>query len=293
MFRRTLIPLAALGLVLAACATAGTTSQRGAIPVPAPVAVDGQSREQLGVTTPDQAKAGPAQNGTGVLGVYFQSDKVLILTAQLQLRSSDPWSMGDRVQQIAYGLGGDVVASSQSGNGDEKAATVTIRVPNERFNDALAQIKGLGDELVTAQVNGEDRTEQYIDLNARLTAKQAEESRYLALLARADKLEDILRIDEVLSNVRAQIEQLQGQLNALRNHSTMATITTTIATSLLGPKPLETTWQPARTFQAATAALASLFRVFGDVAIWALVWIWVPALAIAILLALGRVRRPA
>lgn len=56
--------------------------------------------------------------------------------------------------------------------------------------------KGIADvEVARVDVKGEDRTEQFIDLEARLKAKQAEEQRYLALLARAEKIDDILKID--------------------------------------------------------------------------------------------------
>lgn len=214
----------------------------------------------------------------GVLGVRFQSERVLVLNANLDLRAPDPWSATDRIQSIALGLGGDVVAVSQVGRGDDRSANVTVRVPNERFSDALAQMKGLdGVEVVSAQVKGEDRTEQFIDLDARLKAKQLEEQRYLALLARAEKIDDVLKIDQVLSNVRAQIEQLTGQLNALKARSSMATISASVSTlSAPAPKPNPTGWQPSRTFQAALASLGYFLTGFADLLIWGVVWFGLP-----------------
>ncbi len=287
-------------LAFAAAAAAFIAACSGGASAPlGPVGESGAARGVPAVApqpAPDQQKArtgeAPKQDNTNVLGVRFQSDRVLVLTAQLQFRASDPWSASDRVQRIGLGLGGDVVGVSQSGGGDNKAATVTIRVPNDRFNDALDQIKGIDTvELVSAQVTGEDKTEQFIDLDARLKAKQQEESRYLALLARADKIDDILKIDQVLSQVRAQIEQLQGQLNALKTRSAMATIAVSIATMppTISPKP-ESGWQPTKTFEAATTALLSLLRVFADVAIWAFVWLWLPLLGLGLVFALSRGR---
>jgi hypothetical protein len=209
------------------------------------------------------------------------------------MRAQDPWATADRVQSIAMGMGGDVVNVAQSGQGDQRSAAVTVRVPKDRFNDALNQLKSIPDiEVNTAQVKGEDRTEQFVDLEARLKAKQAEEQRYVALLARAQTIEEILRIDQVLSNVRVQIEQLTGQLNSLRNRSAMSTITVSIAALLVTP-PTEA-WQPLKTFQAALNSVANVFRVLGDVLIWALVWAWLPVLLFIAATFAARVRtRPA
>jgi len=171
-----------------------------------------------------------------------------------------------------------------------------VRVPNERFQDALSQIRGIADvEVRNAKVTGEDRTEQFIDLEARLKAKQAEEQRYLALLSRANTIDEILKIDQVLSGVRAQIEQLQGQLNFLKNRSTMATVTVSVATLTGAPSQLpKDAWQPQRTFEAAIATLLAFMRVVGDALIWALVWAWLPVILILAAGAVLRVRsRPA
>lgn len=91
--------------------------------------------------------------------------------------------------------------------------------------------------------------------------------------------------------MRAQIEQLQGQLNALKNRSSLATITVGIGPLGLSQQPPQTGWQPARTFQAATAALGGFLQRIADLAIWMLVWIWVPALALGFAVALGRLVR--
>lgn len=276
-------------LLLAACAGTGasapqTLSRGGPAEAPAPM-----PPTAVGGSTEDAAKQSTLSSG--VLGVRFQSDRVLILTAQLHLSAGDPWQISDRVQSLALSFGGEVIGVTQSGKGDQRSATVTVRVPNDRFNDALAQIKTLeGSELETAQVSGEDRTEQFIDLDARLKAKQQEEARYLALLARAEQIDDILKIDQVLSNVRTQIEQLQGQLNALKNRSAMATISVSVSSAAALPGVPDSGWQPARTFQAATAALLSTIRVFADAAIWAFVWLWVPLLGLGLVLALSRAR---
>ena len=291
---RARLAFAALVTGLAVACAGATTGPAGVAPAQPPAGQAGRGELQYGAPA-DAAKGGQGGGlNSGVLGVLYQSDKVLVLTAQLQLRSADPWAVSQHIQQIAKGVNGDVIGVNQSGTGDTKSATVTVRVPNDAFDGVLAQIRAIeGADLQSAQMSGEDKTEQFIDLDARLKAKQQEEARYLTLLAKANTVDDILKVDQVLSNVRAQIEQLQGQLNALKNRSSMATITASISTAAALPTPIDTGWQPQRTFQAAVAALGGFLRVFADVAIWAVVWSWLPVLVLGALFVLSRRMRPA
>ena len=87
-------------------------------------------------------------------------------------------------------------------------------------------------------MDGKDVTDQFVDLKARLAAKQAEELRYNALLTRAATIDEILKIDAALSNVRTQIEQLQGQVNSIASRTQFSVITMSItpaATPIVTP----------------------------------------------------------
>ena len=133
------------------------------------------------------------------------------------------------------------------------------------------------------------------DRSVILTAKQSEEQRYLALIARASTIDEILKIDASLSNVRTQIEQLTGQINSIKSRTDFSTIVLTVspAAVLPGEQP-SSGWDPAKTFTRALAALGTMLRVFADFGIWLLVFGWIPLLALALVLVATRVRsRPA
>lgn len=280
-------------LLLAACSGAGTTSSapgQGGGTTPANVAV--------GKPAPADA-AGTTTNGSvGTNGVpipqAFDVTRSVILTANVSMRSDDPWVTADKAQAIALTLGGDVIGVSQSGGKDNHLASLTMRVPSDRFTEALRQIRGLDGEVVSSTVDGKDVTDQFVDLKARLTAKQAEEQRYNALLTRAATIDEILKIDVALSSVRTQIEQLQGQVNSIASRTQFSTITMSItpavAVSVTPPGPA---WDPARTVAAALTALALMLRGFADLAIWLLVFGWIPLLVLAVLLIATRGRRTA
>ena len=294
--RRLFLALLAIGLV-SACSSA-------AMPASAPAgSVDRQQGAPLGETAArgvpltDQTagKPGSAPQPGGIpVPAALDPTRALILTASISMRASDPWAAADRAQAIATGVGGDVMSLSQSGSGEQRAASMTLRVPADKFNDTLRALRSLsGVEVLSSNVDSKDVTEQFVDLEARLRAKQAEETRYLALLARADKIEDILRIDQSLNAVRTQIEQLTGQLNSMKSRTTFSTISLSIQPAGAIPPGDPRVYDPSKTVERAVAALGLMLRVAADLAIWLLVLGWLPLLVLGAAFAALRSRRQA
>src|SRR2546422_26913 len=179
-----------------------------------------------------------------------------------------------------------------SASGDDRRANLTIRVPALRFDDALNQIKQLEGEVATSNVDTKDVTDQFVDLQARLGAKQSEEQRYLALLNRANTIDEILKVDASLANVRTQVEQLTAQINGIKSRTEFSTIV--LSVTPLTPAPIDNTvkgWDPAKTLARALAAFGALFQVFADLAIWALVFGFIPLVGLAIVAVATRGRR--
>jgi hypothetical protein len=279
-------------LLLAACSGVGTGATSSG-----PATLAGRGAADSAVSKPDSAVAvlAPAQSEAGSNGVpvpqAFDPTRAVILTANIAMKATDPWALSDKAQAVAAGVGGDVIGLSQSGSGDQRVASLVIRVPSERFADTLRQLRALDAEVVSSTVDGKDVTDQFVDLKARLTAKQAEEARYNALLARASTIDEILKIDSALSNVRTQIEQLQGQVNSISARTQFSTITVSIGPAIAPVGTTPSTWDPAKTVALAFATLTAVLRGFADVAIWMLVFGWIPLLALAIALILTRGRR--
>jgi hypothetical protein len=287
--RKLALLIAAPLLFLAACSGAQsspTAQSRGGSEVgaPAPGAVDSAAGfSGNAASAPDK----------GIPTVVVSGDRNLILTAKIDMRSKDPWLTSDRAQAIASGLGGDVLNLSQSGTADSRSASLTIRVPSSRFGDALQQLKSLEGEVQTSGVSAQDVTDQFVDLQARLTAKQAEEQRYIAILNRANTIDEILKVDASLGSVRTQIEQLTAQINSIKQRTDFSTISMSIST--LSVLPGDTTtkaWDPAKTVGRALAALGAMMQVFADVVIWLVVFGWLPLIAFAVLIFAARMRRP-
>lgn len=291
MRHRTALILLVLAATLAsACSAAlqSSTSSRGSAPMPAASAAPANDAARSAFK--DQA-GGPASAQNGVPS-FANVGRDLILTANVSFRSKDPWATADQARAIAAGLGGDLLALSQTGSGDQKNALLTIRVPSDRFDEALSQIKKLDGEVLTSGVNAQDVTDQFVDVQARLGAQKAQEQQYLTILSRANTVDEILKVQSALSSTRMQIEQLQAQVNSMKGRIDYSTITMTISPFVTVVSEPAGTWDPSRTFAQALAALTALFHVVGDLAIWLLVFGWIPLIALALFfLAARRTRR--
>jgi len=286
---RVLAILVPVVLLAAACASVGQSSAPSA-------AGGGTAFGRTDQTTVDAAKGAPNAIPAPELGtsstIVTNPSRNLILTANVTMKSQDPWATADKARAIANGLGGDILAMSQTGQGENRSALVSVRVPSDRFDEALRQLKLLDGEVITSNVDAKDVTDQFTDLQARLVAKQAEEQRYLQLFPQAKTVDETLKIDAALGNVRTQIEQLQGQINLIKNRTDFSTITMAITPVVIVPANTGGTWDPAVTFAKAIAALSVFFKFAADLAIWLLVFGWIPLIALAIALAASRMRRP-
>ena len=289
--RKLLLASLALGLLVACSAASQPTSAGRAVGAPA-IGRDGAQSAELAKGAPAPGDQAATQPGSIPVPAALDPTRALILTASISMRAQDPWGAADRAQAVATSLGGDVMAMSQSGKGDDRHASLVLRVPAERFNDALRQLRALSDvEVLTSSVDSKDVTEQFVDLEARLRAKQAEEVRYLALLARAERIEDILRIDQALAQVRTQIEQLTGQVNSIKTRTTFSTISLSITPAGVLPPADPKVYDPTRTVERATLALGVMLRVVADLAIWTLVFGWIPLLVLGAAFGMQRMRK--
>lgn len=286
-----LVWLAPALLLLAACSTASAPVSSGGGTIAGGAPAYAVSKDAVAALAPGITN--PAPNGVPVPQA-FDPTRSVILTANIALKAADPWATADRAQSVATDLGGDVIGLNESGGKDDRVANLTLRVPSARFTEALRRLRTLEADVTSSTVNGQDVSDQFVDLKARLAAKQLEEQRYLALLNRPDnKVDDILKIDSVLANVRTQIEQLQGQVNSIEKRTQFSTITVSITSALVPPVATQGTWDPAKTVALALATLATVLRGLADITIWVLVFGWIPLLALAVMVVLTRGRRRA
>jgi hypothetical protein len=165
------------------------------------------------------------------------TDRKIIRNAELSLQTQDPIAGQQKIESIAESLGGFVVdtdvkhSNAINQSPPDTTITVSIRVPSVRFAQALDAIRGLGSRVIDEKETGQDVTEEYIDLEARIRTQKALESQFLEIMKRATKVSDALDVQREISEVRGEIERLEGRRRFLENKSSLSTIKVTLQTT--------------------------------------------------------------
>jgi hypothetical protein len=269
---KVVLGLAALSLiVLAGCA-------RGAAPAPMPreVAVEEVVVERE-VAVPAEAPAPPGVAHEAALAdLGSTTERMIIRTADLAVVVEDTETALTQIRGVATAMNG-YIANTNIWRADEQLrGTVTIRVPAESFDAAMDQIKDLAVEVERENVSGQDVTEEYTDLSARLRNLEATEEELLVLLTevreKTRKAEDVLAVHRELTNIRGQIEQVKGRMQYLERLTALATINVELIPE--EEKPIvEAGWQPLRTLREALRALVNTGQFLVDAAIWLVVFV--------------------
>lgn len=172
----------------------------------------------------------PMRDGSALSAVPIPGSTRVIKNADLQVEVEEGrfQEQFSRATAVAEELGGFVSSSQVSEHeGELNSGNLTMRVPADRFEAAVARLKELG-EVAGESRSGRDVTREFVDLEARLRQARTEEGFFVRLLDEADSISDLIQIQSQLSDVQLRIEQLQGQLNFLEDQTELSTITVRI-----------------------------------------------------------------
>jgi anti-sigma factor RsiW len=181
----------------------------------------------------------------------------VIRTGQMAIEVERYDAAASRLFAIAEGAGGFVADSSFSEEDGVPRGTFVLRVPAARFSEVVAQVEKLG-TVQRRQISGQDVTEEFIDLEARVRNLTRQEARLLALMDRATKIPDLLVIEGEVARVRGEIERLTGRLRFLANKVDLATVQAEVS-----QKPKKASggfWDFKRTLERVRAAFLSTVR---------------------------------
>ncbi len=156
------------------------------------------------------------------IGEMF-AERMVVYTARLGLKVDDVDASLEEINLIMVIHGGFI----SSVNTRDDRGSVAIRVPQSRFHDAIADIEELG-EVTTRDLQGEDVSEEYVDLGAQLITLQHQESRLYEIMEMGVNVEEVLRVERELERVRGKIESIQGRMNYLDSRVELSTITVSL-----------------------------------------------------------------
>ena len=225
-----------------------------------------------GGASPEEPAAQPAPDFDSVessgVDLYVQTqDRLVIENADMAIVVKDPKARMAEINALANELGGYVVSSNlyqsfTSFGVEVPEATIVIRVPSERLDEAMTRIKEDVVDIQYENRSGQDVTNIYIDLQAQLKAKQAAEAKLLEIMDQATRAEDVLAIYLQVQQVQTEIEQLKGQIQ----YYDESVATSSISVRLIaeeGTQPIEIgPWTPEGAAKEAIQDLIFFFQRF-------------------------------
>lgn len=211
------------------------------------------------------------------IGTQEEEHKV-VKTGHMTLEVESIADTMDKIAHMAEEMGGYVVSSDRREYENGIWGSICIRVPSEKFDRALVRLRQLALAVPYETRQARDVTEEYVDLEARLRNLRATEAQYLALLEKAENVEEMLMVQRELSNVREEIERIEGRIKYLEQTSEMALIEITLQQA----RPLAEPWSPSQVLKSALRGLVNFARGLAAVLIWMGIfcWAWIPPLAI-------------
>ena len=275
--RWKLLGALAVVLLLAGCASragiqsdAGTRIDAGSGSAGAIGAPAAQPPDVLGggkATTPETVAPLPSAASEGAVQ-GFADDAKIVKTGTLTLEVPKLDDALAAARAAIAGLGGYVSGTDEANDGDRTRATIVYRVPAARWDDALQRLRGLASKVVSEQTNAVEVTGQVLDLDARISNLRATESALQGIMARAVKISDVLDVQQQLTAVQGEIEQLSTQKAHLEDQAALGTLTVSYGV----PVPAVTTaregWDAGAEIDRAVASLVALLQGAASFGIW-------------------------
>ena len=223
---------------------------------------------------PGEEPAPPDQVGQLV------DDAKIVRTGTIELQVPDVTGALTSARDGIRAMGG-YIGSSQTQTIDESPiATITYRVPVDRWEDALdllRKLTGGGGKVLSENTNAVEVTGAVVDLEARIKNLRASEAALQEISSRAARISDVLEVQAQLTNVRGQIEQLTAQLTQLNDQAAFATLTASFSTPIIAVQVASEDWEPAKVFDEASASLVDILQGLTTAGIWFAI-VWVPVL---------------
>lgn len=187
------------------------------------LADDPYAIEGVLLSAPPKHRAAREGNAPGTL------DRAVVAEATIRLIVSDIVGTAAEIERLAREAGGSVLTVELTLEHAFPSGHAVIAVPVEHVMAVTEEIRSLSvvRAVVSSSYREQDVTSEVVDLEARLAAARRTEERYLALLERAERVQDMLRIEEEVQRIRSEIERLEGQRRRLAERRRLARIVVT------------------------------------------------------------------
>ena len=187
---------------------AAPTAAPAATFAPAPTAAPAPASAEMA----DETRAAVTSTALKVQASPATQNRIIVHTGNMLLVVDDVAGSVDRITVMAREFGGWVVNSDRS---SRHRGFVAIRVPAESLTGVMDRLEGTAIDVKARSLTSEDVTDEYVDSQSRLVSLRETERVLLELLGRADDVEDALKVQQGITQLQVQIEELQGRINFL------------------------------------------------------------------------------
>ncbi|MCC6605516.1 MAG: DUF4349 domain-containing protein [Anaerolineae bacterium] len=265
-------------LFLAACAASASYDEAASEPAVARDVSGGDTGDffaEESVVEGETMDGGFAMNTAAqTVDIQVTQERLIIRTANMSLVVTDTDEAMDTISRMAEENGGWVVNSSVfQYNETAKTGNITIRVPSAGFNSAMEALRNMAVEVQQESTSGQDVTEEFVDLSARLENLEATAERVRAFLDEAETVEEALAVNQELSRLESEIEAMKGRLQYLSQSASFSTITVDLTPDIVA-QPIEpTNWRPAVVFRNAVDSLVEALQDVAEFGIWFVIYL--------------------
>lgn len=148
----------------------------------------------------------------------------IIYKANVTMEVADYGDANTDINNLIHLSGGYLLQFSENRTDFEQSGTLVVKVPSSGFSGFLADLEKLGPKSIQRSIQGQDVTEEFVDLDARLVSKQAEETRLLEFMNKATQSDQLVAFSSQISKVQTEIEQLKGRMRYLEQNVSYSTV---------------------------------------------------------------------
>lgn len=221
----------------------------------------GSAKQEAGKVAGALAPA--SSNGLALANSAGAFDRKIVYKANIAMEVENYGDAQSEIKNKALLAGGYIVQFSENRTPYEQSGTLTVKVPSNGFTGFITALEQMKPKSIQQNIQGQDVTEEFVDLTSRLKSKQVMEARLLDFLGKSTKTDELISFSNELGRVQEEIEKIKGRMTYLEQNVAFSTVEIRLYQKLEGAKKQK---EPADSFggqikHAASASASVMLEV--------------------------------
>lgn len=158
-----------------------------------------------------------------------KDQRMIIRTGSVSIETDKYDDAENKINDVVKKYNGFIANSKSTVNSSgNKSGTITVKVPADKYDALISEVSKIG-KVMNQNIQANDVTEEYVDLESRLKTQKELEQRLIKLLnEKASRLAEVIEVEEKLASVRQKIEAYEGKMKVLKSQSDLSTLTISV-----------------------------------------------------------------